>query len=324
VNRTTSFLGTRRRDRTITGVVLLLTLVLPVRALAHPGRDLVPEGLWSAWTLDPWVLLGIGFPAWLYARGVGRLWGRAGRGRGIRVWHFWCYCAGLASLAVALISPLHALGGVLFAAHMSQHEVLILISAPLLVLGQPQIAFAWALPGHWASALNRALARPAVPRHTWAAVSHPIGAWSIHAVAVLLWHIPSLYQATLTSEWMHTAQHVSFFGTALLFWYVVLHSRGSAFGYGAAVLLVFTTAMYNSILGALLTFSGSAWYPAYEESAARWGLTALEDQQLGGLIMWIPGGVVYVGAALVLLAAWIRMAERAAARPRDRAPSLVV
>jgi len=314
-------------------VVLLLAASVPVEVLAHPGRSLAPGGVWRAWVLDPWVLLGIGIPTWLYARGTGNLWRRAGRGRGIPVWRFGAYCAGFLSLVVALLSPLHALGGALFAAHMAQHEILILVSAPLLIAGHPQVAFAWALPAGWIRFLHRMLGATPI-RYGWRAMSHPIGAWTIHALALWIWHLPSLYQATLRSEAAHAGQHLSFFITALLFWWTLLRRPPDAAGQGLGVLLLFTTAMYSGVLGALLTFAGSAWYPMYEESAARWGVTALVDQQVGGFIMWVPGGIIYLGAAVYLLARWIRLADRRTARGaiseagaeriRSRAPSEAV
>lgn len=276
-------------------------------AWAHAGRPPEPHDLWTAWSPEPAVLLGIGLSAWLYARGVGRLWGRAGVGRGVRRWQLGAFAAGLLVLFVALVSPLDALGSALFSAHMVQHEVLILAAAPLLVLGVPLVPFLWALPPRWRRRLGRwAKARPV--RAAWRTLTHPASAWTLHAAALWTWHAPALYQATLRSEAVHVAQHASFLGTALLFWWVLLHS-GRKMGQGVGVLYVFTTAVYGSILGALLTFSPRPWYPAYAGSVEAWGLTLLEDQQLGGLVMWVPAGVVYLGAALALFAAWLRSVE---------------
>jgi putative membrane protein len=282
----------------------------------------VPDEVWRAWTADPWVLLAIGGAAWLYARGVGRLWARAGAGRGIRRWRLGCYAAGLAALALALLSPLHALGGALFWAHMSQHQVLILVAAPLIVLGAPHVAVAWALPRGWARAITHGVLRAPPILAVWRVLAHPVGAWTVHGAAVWLWHVPSLYEATLTREWAHTLQHFSFFGTAALFWWSVVGAGARRGRQGLAALLVFTTALHNGMLGALLTFARHPWYPAYGETAARWGLTGLEDQQLGGLIMWIPGGVVYLGFGLALLAGWIRASERAGAAAARVAPGV--
>jgi len=120
-----------------------------------------------------------------------------------------------------------------------------------------------------------------------------------------LWHAPALYQATLTSGAVHTLQHVSFLGAALLFWWALLHGREGRIGRPAAVIYLFTTAVHTSLLGALLTFSSRLWYPIYQATTGPWGLTPLEDQQLAGLIMWVPAGMAYLGAALALAATWL-------------------
>jgi cytochrome c oxidase assembly factor CtaG len=124
-----------------------------------------------------------------------------------------------------------------------------------------------------------------------------------------------LFQATLSSDWIHSAQHISFLGTALLFWWSLFYAHGRT-GYGSSVLYVFTTAVHTSILGALLTFAGAVWYPAYAPSTTAWGLSPLEDQQIGGLIMWIPAGVVYLAAGLWLLALCLRDSDIVANRGR--------
>jgi putative membrane protein len=114
--------------------------------------------------------------------------------------------------------------------------------------------------------------------------------------------VPELFDAALHHEWIHVLQHTSFFGTALLFWWSVLgRDRRSSHG-GFALVSVFTTMLHTSALGALLTFATTAWYPSYAAAGGAMGLTPVEDQQIGGLIMWIPGGTAYLVAALVLVA----------------------
>jgi cytochrome c oxidase assembly factor CtaG len=287
----------------------LTSLVLPTPVLAHDGRPLAPHDLWSAWTLEPGMVLPLALSAALYATGVRALWRHAGGGRGIRRWEAACFAAGWLVLALSLVSPLHALGGVLFSAHMTQHELMMVIAAPLLVLGRPLVPFVWALPGHWRPPAGAA-ARTGVVRGVWWVLTDGRVAWTLHAVAIWAWHAPSLYATTLRSESMHTLQHASFFLTGLLFWWVVLRARASRLGYGVAMLAVFTTAIHTGALGVLLTVGDSLWVPAYATTTAPWGLSALEDQQLAGLIMWIPAGIVYLIAALALIALWLREADR--------------
>ena len=277
--------------------------------LAHGGEPHDLHDLWRAWALDePFVIAGLVLTAWIYARGVRRLWKGSHAGAGIRRWEAACFAGGWVALVVALVSPLHRWGSVLFSAHMTQHEVLMLVAAPLLVLGKPLAASLRALPLPWARALAATFNRPGWLRFC-GVVTGAFAAWMIHAAVLWAWHLPSLFQATLDSELVHAVQHLSFLLSALLFWWALLHGRRHAVNYGLAVLYLFTTAIHSGILGALLTFARTVWYPAYAGKTASWGLTALEDQQLGGLIMWVPACAVYVFAGLVLFAAWLRESE---------------
>jgi cytochrome c oxidase assembly factor CtaG len=135
-------------------------------------------------------------------------------------------------------------------------------------------------------------------RPLWRAVSRLEVAWLLHAVAIVAWHAPALYQRTVDSDTMHTLQHSSFLLTALVFWWSVLPAASRRGRHGAAILSLFTTMVYTGGLGALLTLARTPRYPAYPEAAPLWGLTPLEDQQLAGLIMWVPGGVSYLLATL--------------------------
>jgi cytochrome c oxidase assembly factor CtaG/cytochrome c2 len=229
--------------------------------------------------------------------------------------HSVAFWSGWGTLGVALISPVHALGTVLFAAHMVQHEMLMLVAAPLLVLGRPLPRFLRALPLPWRRQLGT-VGKSLQAR--WRVLPHPLIAWALHAAALWVWHVPRLFQATLTSELAHACQHLSFFGTALYFWWALLYGHQKLQGYGVAVLAVFTTALHSSLLGALLTLAPTPWYKAYAHTAM-WGLTPLEDQQLGGLIMWIPAGAIYLLAALALSVGWLHAAERQVLRQASRA-----
>lgn len=282
-----------------------LLALAPAVALAHEGGPLQPDDLWTAREFDPGVVIPLLLSAWLYARG-------ARTSRGVSHARQACFWSGLAVLVIALISPLHPLGEVLFSAHMAQHEILMLVAAPLLVCSRPLTPFLWGLPPAWRRGAGQWSKRPAV-QHTWQAITAPFTAWWIHAVALWAWHAPSLFQATLRSEWVHSAQHLSFFLSALLFWWSLFYTR-TRMGRGQSVFYVFTTAMHTSILGALLTFAPIVFYPAYNATAPLWGLTPLQDQQIGGLIMWVPAGVVYLVVGLILLAAALRESDAFLAR----------
>jgi putative membrane protein len=286
----------------------LFTFALAQSVFAHEGKPHNVHDLVRSWSWEPGILLGLALSAWLYFRGLRRLWRESERGRGIRRWEAACYAGGWVSLFIALVSPLHPWGRVLFSAHMMQHEVLMLVAAPLLVLGRPLIPFLWALPLNWARRVGN-WGKAAWFQRGWRTLTNPFVAWAIHAVALWVWHAPALFQATLTDEWVHALQHLSFLLSALLFWWSLIHGRQGLMGYGAATLYVFTTSVHSGLLGALLTFASSVWYPSYIGLTSSWGLTPLEDQQLGGLIMWIPAGLVYIVAGLGLFAGWLRESE---------------
>ena len=277
---------------------------LPVLAV-HDGQPLQPHDLWSAWAWEPLVVLGLVLSAWMYVRGVRALWHNAGSGRGVRTWEAVAFGAGWLTLAISLVSPVHRLGAVLFAAHMAQHELLMAMAAPLLVLGRPVVPFLWAMPLAWRRKAA-ALTATAVVENSWELLIKPPVAWALHAAAIWLWHVPDLYPATRASETVHTLHHISVLGTAWLFWWALLNGREGRQGRPAAVIYLFTTAVHTSLLGALLTFSDRLWYPLYEASTLPWGLTPLEDQQLAGVIMWVPAGMAYLFAALGLAATWLR------------------
>jgi len=255
-----------------------------------------PEELLSAWSYDPGIAAPLALTAILYARGA-RVRGAANARQRILFWSGWI------ALTLALLSPLHEMGESLFSAHMLQHEVLMLVAAPLLVLSRPLVPMLHGMPMRWRRSVGRwSKMRPV--RAFWRGVTEPLSAWWIHAAALWIWHFPPLFDATLANNWIHAAQHASFFLSALLFWWSLFYARGRE-SYGAGVLYIFTTAVHTSILGALLTVSTRVWYSAYGSLPTSWGLTPLEDQQLGGLIMWVPAGLVYLGAGLKLFADWV-------------------
>ena len=255
-----------------------------------------PGPFWMDWDLDPAIATPLVLAASMYAAGVVRLWWRAGRGHGVNGGQLTLFSAGWLILAAALVSPLHALAERLFAAHMVEHELLMAVAPPLLVLAAPFPAYLWSLPRlirQQFAVLGR-LVSPA-----WRMLTVPIVATVIHGVAIWVWHIPLFFAAALASEWVHWLQHASFLLTGVVFWSAMFGQRES--GYGRAVGHLFATSMHTGLLGALLVLAPRPWFPA----AGGFGLSPLEDQQLGGLIMWVPGCMIYAGAALVLVGKWI-------------------
>lgn len=229
--------------------------------------------------------------AGLYARGAVRL--------RLRRSELCAFAAGWFALCVALTGPLDRLKDVLFSAHMGQHELLMLIAAPLLVAGNALLAIHGALP--W---------RIPAPVRVVRALTNPIVAVVVHGLTLWIWHVPALYQACLHNAALHAFQHFTFFSTAALFWWTMIHGRFGVTGYGMAVAFVFVTAMHSSLLGVLLTFAKSLWYPEYGELARVRAIDALQDQQLAGLLMWVPAGAIFTLIGLALFAAWLGQADK--------------
>jgi cytochrome c oxidase assembly factor CtaG len=276
----------------------------PHAAFAHhvAGHE---TGFWQ----PEWpVLLLLIASLWFYLRGVQRLWQAASPGRGVSRGEVACFIAGWLVLVTALMPPVHTLGEILFSVHMVEHELLMAVAAPLLVLGRPLVAFLWALPQPARRDLG-SLSRARAAHRVWFFATSAFVAWTVHALALWVWHLPALFEAALASELVHSLQHLSFLGAALLYWTSLLHRRHDAEGRGVAVISLFVTTLHSSILGALLTLGTVAWYPLYGGRSAAWGLTAIEDQQLAGLVMWVPGGLVYMGAASALAAMWLSESE---------------
>ena len=275
----------------------------------HGVEALAALGGWGAW--DVVVGAGLLVSGLVYLIGLSRLWRRAGVGSGIRWFEAFAFAAAWCTLAVALVSPLDTLSDRLFSAHMTQHELLMLVAAPLLVLGRPLVVLPWALPARARLGLRRWQAAPL--RHAWRHLTAPLTVLLLHGLVVWIWHVPALFEAALRSDAVHAVQHLGFFWTAALFWWALAHGRYGRLGYGIAVIFVFVTAMQQSVLGALLTFAPTAWYPTYQARAATHGVDAIGDQQLAGLLMWVPSGLVFMVIGLALFAAWLGEAERRAA-----------
>ena len=272
------------------------------------------------WTFEPLTVGVMLASTALYAAGVRAAWRQAGRGAGFRWWQVLAFTAAMLSLAIALISPLAWLSDLLFSAHMTQHEILMLIAAPLLVLGQPLLAFLWAVPATRRAGVAAWFRAPGVTR-TWHFLWGGLVVFLLHAVALWIWHVPVLFEAALHHEGIHAVQHLSFVVTAALFWWGMIHGRYGRAGFGAGVAYVFLTAVHSTVLGALLTVAPSAWYRSYEATAAGRRIDALADQQLAGLVMWVPSGVIFIVLGLALLAAWLGESERRVALGSTTAPA---
>lgn len=274
------------------------------RLMLHAGHAVAA---WTHWGGDAASAAGLAATAALYATGLRRVWRQAGAGHGVSRAQAVTFASALAVLAIALLSPIDALSGQLFSAHMAQHVLLAVVAPPLLVAGAPTVAMAWALPRTWRRAIPLAILRQRWLVRPWRAMTLPFAAALLHAIALWSWHAPRLYSAALQSAFVHFLEHFSFVATAALIWWSILRPRQPRrVAYATGILVLFITAMHSGALGALLTLSRQPWFPLQGSGARAFGLTPLEDQQLAGLIMWVPAGFLYLGAMAALFAAWMR------------------
>ena len=257
-----------------------------------------PSELAGAWTFEPALLASLVLAAFVHGRGRARL--------GRRIVHFRekrravAFYGGLVVLAAALMSPLDALASALFAGHMAQHLLLMVVAAPLLVYSRPTAALVAGLPEG-----GRDLVRGSDLRGRGRALLNPLVVWIVGTVVLWAWHMPALYEAALAHGPVHVLEHASFFGAAVLFWSVVFASgtrRGVA--RPVAIVLVFASGVQSSALGAVLLFASTPLYAVHGAGARAWDVSPLADQQLAGALMWSPPALMYIVVMGWLLVRW--------------------
>ncbi len=254
----------------------LLSLCLATRPPATPWA------VWWNWSFAPVVVVPlILLPGLVWVPGSRGHRGGASRIKGA------CFAGGWALLAIALVSPLCRMAATLAWAHMVQHVILVALAPALLVLGAPRVR----------------------PLRGWGrrAAGRPAAAGILYAAAIWISHLPAVYQAALGNATVHVAVVCGLLAVSLFFWRAALDplvDPGAASG-GAASVALLSAMIQTGGLGALLAFSPTAWYPVFAGRAEAWGLTPLEDQQLAGLIMWVPMGAIYLGAALAVTTALV-------------------
>jgi putative membrane protein len=291
----------RRMIAFLHAALLLLAVLLSQQAQAHAADG----GAHHWWTPDPWVqgpLLLVGI---LYVSGVLLLRSRHHAGSVVRTPALVSALLGWLALFFALVWGLDAFSDTSFAAHMAQHMLLISVAAPLLALARTGVPVTAAIAAVSPS-LAASLSQPRKWLRLWLL---PSVAFALHGAVIWIWHAPLLFELALRHEWIHRLEHLSFFITGYWYWSVLLRSgRTQGEGYGAAAMWSLSTLMHTGLLGALITFAPRPLYPAY--IAAQGSIAAaLQDQQLAGLLMWIPMGACYLLGGLGFAAAWMNRAE---------------
>jgi putative membrane protein len=259
--------------------------------------------LLRSWSWQPAVLLsltlvaaGYGY-AFYYLRRRGQLERLLRQGL-IKRSQPWYFAAGLATLGLALLSPIDTLSNVLFLMHMTQHILLVMVAAPLILLGLPELFL-------------RPLVRNNRLKSILAGLTHPFVAFMLYNLTLVAWHLPALYDAALQNRFIHDLEHAMFFYTAVLSWWPLLSPLRELprLSYPGQILYIFLIAIPSGILGAVLIFADHVFDPTYAAAPRIWGLTALADQQTGALVMLIPGKAIYLIALTIVFFIWFNQDE---------------
>lgn len=279
-----------------------------------------------SWDLRPELILLLAlagiiyFVGWWRLRARSRARQRQNRWRASAPWRPVAYLTGLLILAIALMSPIDVLGGQLLTMHMVQHILLVMIIPPLLLLANPLPFFLWGLPQNVRLGVGRLLAPSARFRYFLRRTTGPGIVWLLFVIFYWGWHDPNAYNLALESAFVHDLEHITFFMVSMLFWWHVvgagpkIHRPLSPLGRFAYVL---TAIPPNMLAGLAIVFASGPIYTYYEAMPRLWGLSVMEDQRIGGVIMWIPGSMMYIIAALILVSRWLQHEEKKPPLPQS-------
>ena len=260
----------------------------------------ITQALFTSWSIDPKLLLAVAAVAVIYTRG----WWVGHNVAPLRfpAWRLAAFLAGLLSLWIAIASPLDAFSGLLLSAHMLQHLLLMLVAPPLILLGSPFIPLVRGLPRKWArEGIAPFLASPTLRR--WGqAFTHPVFCWLVMAAALVFWHIPVAFELALRSPGWHKFEHACFFGASLLFWFPIVRPFPSRPHWPLWTVPIYLLAadLLNTAVAAILTFSEHSLYATYDLAPRLFGTTALGDQSVAGVFMWVPGSFAFLVPGVIL------------------------
>ncbi len=272
------------------------------------------------WPIEPLVLLAVELTAISYLWGGGlrvHLQSRP-KASGGSQWRALAFWLGLATILFALDTPLESLARQLFWAHMTQHLLLVVVAAPLLVVAAPGLQIWRGFPRSIRRPIAKTVVKhPAVRglRRVFLWLGAPIGAWGLSSGNLWFWHWPAAYDLTLRNHAVHHLEHALFLGLGILFWAQLIdqppfHARLSQF---KRLVYVFLATIQAWVLAAILAFAGTPYY-AYAQLPSRpGGISALTDQQFGAGLMWVPGSITYAVVIIACLYLWLRDEDRRAA-----------
>jgi putative membrane protein len=279
-----------------------------------------------SWDLRLEVIIVLALAGFLYSLGWWRLRKRSrvhqnrNRWRAGAAWRPVLYISAILLLAIALMSPIDVLGGQLLTMHMVQHLLLVMIVPPLLLLANPLPFLLWGSPYEVRTGVSRLLSPNAKFRYYLRRTTGPGLVWLMFVIVYWGWHDPNAYNLALQSDFVHDLEHLTFFLVSMLFWWHVIgagpriHRPLSPAG---RFVYVLTAIPPNMLAGLAIVFATGPIYSYYEAMPRIWGLSVMEDQQIGGVIMWVPGSMMYIIAALILASRWLQEEERKPALPHS-------
>lgn len=271
----------------------------------------------TEWSWEPWSLACAAFATIPYVIGMLRM-DRVQRAKILGRLRALSFFAGILILLLALESPLDAIAEDLFSVHMAQHMLLLLAVPALLVYGRPVITWLWAFDLDARRGIVRGWNRSGMQTaFRW--LLRPLLVWLLLTAALCFWHLPGPYDWAVHHEWLHDLEHLSFLAFSLAFWTIVIEPYGQRrrLDFGATIVFVVSSGFVMSLIGAILTFATSPIYAVHLHTTQAYGLTPLQDQQLAGVIMWIPSNLVHVAALCTVFMAWYRADRRRnTAQPR--------
>jgi putative membrane protein len=261
----------------------------------------IQEQIASEWSLHALPLLSLVAVGGMYLRGF--VLARRTRPEELPAWRAGCFFAGIASIWIAIASPIDALDDFLLTAHMIQHLILMSIAPPLLVLGTPVVPLLRGLPRWVVQNTVGPLLLAGWFQRTVKKVMHPAVAWIAMNFAYVAWHVPRAFELALHSESWHTVEHLCFFTTSLLFWWAVIQPWPSRplWPRWSVIPLLVTADIINTAVSAFLVFYGRVLYPTYADAPRVSALTPLNDQVAAGAEMWVLGSTIFLGAAVILV-----------------------
>ncbi len=281
-------------------VLLLFYNIVTTNSWAHGGAISPHDNPWLVWKFQPHILIMLFLMGLIYYLGFHRMIKLRGHDAHKLRKSSSSYYAGLFILLIALISPVDTMSDSLAWVHMLQHTLILMVAAPLMALGGPAHISQWSLSKKvWARLGNFRLLLTKF--FQLSRFKRPFVAWALYMLVLSIWHIPLFYEAALKWERIHDLQHLLFFVTSFFFWRVLFDPYQKGIRPMIGIIYTFIASIHGIILGVLMTVSPIIWYGPYIESAPRFGYDPLIDQQIAGLIMWMPAGISYALGALALL-----------------------